>query len=428
MFLSPTQELEDLGNGRKRLTLHPRPVAYFKNGWQRMDSTWQNGDSTFPHQVTAGLMVGTGEVGNRRIYPTRNPNVYIEVGAPYIFQSGRWVRVPFSAPTRSGATLTWSRPQADLRVTHAGHAVKLDIELKNGYVPPNNQFAFPIDLVGLTREGRYLLADSVRVLKLAPPFAYDAANPDADPRPVSWEIKVVNGQSYILFTLPDLTGFTRPVIDPTFTGDATPESCEDTTISQGINGANYGGSTVISAGNATQILRGIIRFDVSALVGKTINSATLRLWCPSESATTDRAVAIHRGLTDFYEGSKDGTAPSAGENASTWNYKNNNGSVAWAGGAGGVAGTEWETTATDTQTITNPNAFYTYTVTADVVAWAGGATNYGWWLIGDNVTNSRKRFSSSDETDPSLRPLLTVEYTEPGGSATAHTLALLGVG
>jgi hypothetical protein len=188
---------------------------------------------------------------------------------------------------------------------------------------------------------------------------------------------------------------------------------------------NYGIDTVIATGRgniASQWKsRSLLQFDISSIpAGSTVSSATLTLVLVSEIDTSDRVIGAHRGLVEWFEGSKNNAAPSAGENASVWGYRNSNGSVAWAGGAGGASGTEFAGTATDSKTITTPGASYDFNVLADVAAWvAGTATNYGWWLINTaEGATSQKNFASSDNATAGNRPRLVIEYTAASGDAT----------
>lgn len=203
----------------------------------------------------------------------------------------------------------------------------------------------------------------------------------------------------------------------------------DTYLFKGEPAWNYGTTGWFTAGGWSapdaHPNKGLIKFDLSAIpAGATILSATLRLGCVLEQSTTDYAVAVHRSLVQWYEGNSAGAVPGAGVNASTWNYRNANGSVAWTGGQGGAAGIEYAAGATDTRTITG-TAFYNFTVTADVQGFINGTyTNHGWWVIGDTPADSAKIFSASDDGTAGNRPRLTVTYTflisgSAGGSATA---------
>lgn len=189
-------------------------------------------------------------------------------------------------------------------------------------------------------------------------------------------------------------------------------------------GGNFGAGAV----TVNEPRRGLLKFDISSLpAGATLNSAILTLFCESESATTDRTVGAHRGLTQWFEGAKNGAAPDASQDGSTWNLRNANGALAW-GAAGGQSGTDYAATATDSKIITVPSTAFDYNVLADVQAWyAATATNYGWWLIctAETVANSLKRFTSSDGATAANWPKLVIDYTEAGGQA-ARTIEIGG--
>jgi len=193
----------------------------------------------------------------------------------------------------------------------------------------------------------------------------------------------------------------------------------DTTIRKDTATFNYGISSyaMINATGAAQA-RGLIKFDLSSIPSNaTISSATLTLYCSSEQTTADVTAKIHRSLVAYFEGAKDGAAPDGGQDGSTWNLRNANGSVAWVGGAGGAAGSDYATDVTVSVSITAPSAFYDFNVLADVQAFvAGTATNLGWWVVHGNESASWKTFSSST-AGAANRPKLVVEYTVPSGSS-----------
>lgn len=200
----------------------------------------------------------------------------------------------------------------------------------------------------------------------------------------------------------------------------------DTSISSGSPAANFGVSVGMSTGKigTTDIRRSQVMF--SNLVGSgvnqvpsgaTINTATLTLYCDLETVTTDYNVGVHRALTQWFEGLKDGVGPSAGEDGSSWNFRNVYGNVTWDGGAGGASGSDWVASATSTTTITETGTTFDWNVKADVQAWVNGtATNYGWWLINvsESTTNSRKRFVTSDGATASQRPKLVIDWSDVG--------------
>lgn len=194
---------------------------------------------------------------------------------------------------------------------------------------------------------------------------------------------------------------------------------KDTYIFQGDPTFNFGANTWFTAGGwaapNNYINKALIQFDLSAIpVGSTITSATLRLYCVLEQSSADANIAVHRGLVDWFEGVSVSAAPGAGVDASVWNNRNANGPVAWAGAAGGVAGTEYASSATATTLITGTGVYFDWNVTVDVTGFVAGTfTNRGWWLIGTIGTDTAKIFRSSDTSTSSLRPELIIVYT-PG--------------
>lgn len=204
-----------------------------------------------------------------------------------------------------------------------------------------------------------------------------------------------------------------------------PLNAEDTYLESGANAdKNYGitASFAVGLGGATD--RALLRISWLSIIpaGSTITSAILSLYCSAETNATDRAVAIHRCLTQWYEGVKNSVTPDGGQNGSTWNHRNQNGDVHW-GAAGGQSGTDYVALATATVTITGPGVTFTWDVTADVQLFVNGTNNYGWFLIGDELNaNSLKTFVSSDSTaagTPGICPSLTVTYTPSNIAPTA---------
>lgn len=203
----------------------------------------------------------------------------------------------------------------------------------------------------------------------------------------------------------------------------------DTRIHEGSPNNNYGarGDNWVGYQASTTEHKILIAFDLSSIPSNAVlSAATLSLYCANEALSTDVDVDVHRSLVEWYEGDANGGAPSG--DGSTWNERNYNGSVAWSGGAGGVAGTEYNATPTDTTTITGAgDAEFTWDVTDDVVGFLNGTyTNYGWWLLVASYVspNLHKIFWMSEWTTASLRPKLTVEYVVPAGSATGAATAV----
>ena len=207
---------------------------------------------------------------------------------------------------------------------------------------------------------------------------------------------------------------------PTLTLQPDETAGIDTYINFGSPTFNYGVSTILMVGQVVnERRRSLLRFDISSIpAGATITSAILRLYCTAESTSTNMDVWASRSLVDWFEGSQNGAAPSGGQDGSTWNLRNANGSVAWAGGAGGAANADWVTTGGftgGTVSITAASTFFDWNVTADVQGfYSGSLTNRGWWVASQSIsTGENKTFASSSHSTALERPQLIIDYTLP---------------
>lgn len=421
MYLDACHEIEDLGGRRRRLIAHPRPVAYRRDGVLRaIVQNWSDsGIAERPHLVTeAPLMVTVAPDGMRRIHPTREDDRYLELGAPYIRVGGVWQKAPLGAPERSAHLLTWTATNANMYVAHGGHFVKLAILLKNGWVPANRQFAFPIGLTGLTRDGGQVYADGVPVMRVRKPTLRDLDDPNGDELTIAHEYVQLSGQWYVLFTLPAaVDAMSRPLVDPTL--DLQPDAAGgvDTYIMEGTaNGTQNTNAYIYVRIQGGSRDRGLLYFDVSSIpAGSTVDSATLYL--------TTAAAPGNSPVCNFYAIA----AANAGWiEASTWNFADGAGaSQRWAGDSGGdggadagcsVSGTDFGATLIGTMSPTVTATEYSSALTTSAVqAWVNGA-NYG--IVMDVTLDYRNvRWCSSDDADAGERPQLVVVYTEAGGAS-----------
>lgn len=412
-YLTANVYQESLGGRRSRHTIR-RGLAYRDgSAWRTSALDWANsGDPDRPHVVTAAaLVVSMSGDGARRLHPTREGDRYVEIGRPYTRDSGSWQPVAFGAAMRTANRISWARPQARLDVWHAGHACKLGIELLGGYVPAGGQIAFPVGMQGLTRSGARILADGVEVAHLRAPWVEDLAGLP-NPRPVVWEFATLAGQAYLVLTLPSLAGMARPYVDPTLSLPTDAVFNVDNFIQSVVGTRNAGISGLIGVVQTPNSLRGMLAPDVSSIpAGSTVDSATLTLVRVLGADTNNVDVSVYRGLTQWFEGLKNEATPDPGQDGSTWNLRNHNGSVAWAGGAGGGSGSDYAAVATAT-TAVGGNGSYNWAVAPDVQAWVDGTANYGWWAFG---VGTYKYMGSSDNATPANRPSLVVEYTEASG-------------
>lgn len=410
-------ERKHLGGGRYRLTLHPKCIAFRDDQGKlcRNECDWEDsGIPGRPHIVTkAPFMVSVADDGMRRIHPTRENDRYFEIGAPYVKIGGVWEQVGFSGASCQGNRITWSKPQADLSVTMGGHFIKMEIELKGGYVPPDGGFAFPVGLTGLTRSGGQIKADGVTVMRLRKPNVYDADNP-MDVRPVAHRFMQIGGQWYVLFTLPDLAGMARPVVDPTLELQPDATAGIDTWLS-GYSGAEDSSSGISVNlmigeldGYVGYITRALIKFDLSSLpTDAVISSATLSLYCGEDYSTNVRTFRVYRQKRAWVEGVNEEPSTSG----ATWNNYEAAGPTAWQT-AGGFGADDCEQTDIGTREFGAAEAtgeFKDFSLTP--ITKAGLDLGNGWMVKADTETDDGYKFDSSDSVTEARRPKLVIEYT-----------------
>lgn len=195
----------------------------------------------------------------------------------------------------------------------------------------------------------------------------------------------------------------------------------DTRILQELPTFNYGTGLLMSTGwSGAAYRRTLIKFDLSALPpGATIQRAAVVMYFEtSGSSALSNNIAFFRSLVEWYEGGKTAAVPDPGTDGSTWNLRNANGSVAWAGGPGGQAGTEWLATPTDSKTIVNTAGPYEWVVTQDVQDFVDGTyPNHGWWILANpestGAANSKVLLPSDIVTNTHRRPYMVIEYIDP---------------
>lgn len=421
-------EREDLGGGHFRHTQHIKPICYADAAdagrLKRIVSNWvDSGIIGRPHLVSASrMMVSVAGDGMRRIHPTREADRYMEIGTPYVKIAGVWRKVGFTGATRTANSITWHRAEANLTITHAGHFIKLDLELLDGYVPEGNLVAFPVGLSGLTRSGTRILAGAETVALLRAPVVTDAANVN-DVRPIAWEFANVGGQPYLVMTLPSLAGMMRPVVDPTLTLQPDAAAGKDTEVNEAAPDTSYATATTIMVywTGAANHRHGMIYWDLSALPpGAGLISAIMTIYTSAAFSTkTMNGNAVLAANAEWSE-------------ACTWNYADGAGaSDRWAGDVGAdggtdagcsVSGTDFNAAAMGSWSFVNGEPRGTPHSSAltleRVMEWMAGQ-NYGMYLRG---VFGHYVFCSSDHATADYRPKLVVEYTlsATGGRPIYH--------
>jgi len=425
-LISTCAELDDLGGGHFRHTAYLKPVAWDKPGigLRRIVSDWMAGDASFPHVVSeAKISVLTAPNGDRRICPVPSDlNAWASISAPYVKVGGVWQQPNLGSFSRSVNLLSAVNPNVNTYIQHCSHYIKAGFLLKGGWRPEDDQFAFRVDLQGLTRSGGVLSYAGRPELIIRPPVVYDLQNPD-DTRSINWIFTQLSGETYILFTLPSLVGMAQPFVDPTFTdgfgGDI--QTYKDTYINSGAATVSYGVNALIQA-NSTGI-KALLEFDLSSIdAAATCNSALFSVYRAvqgSANAYTLTTYSIASGNAAWVEGTSANPAPSG---SPCWNALAADGSggvtTAWAGSAGlATPTTDYETSALGTVNGNRSDAvgteYQTSLTPSRVAGWFGGSnTNYGVLVI---TSAADGNIASSDNTDTTLRPKVVVDWTAAGG-------------
>lgn len=408
---STHSEIDELPGGVIRHTIAIKAIAYRESGILKpLVQDWEDsGNGTTPHIASrAPLRVRTANDGMRRIFPIHGDDSYIELGTPFVKIAGIWTRLAVGQPARAKGRLTWTRPNFNMYIDHGGHFSKLSILLKNGFVPEDSMIAFPVNINGLTRVGNEIQSDGVPVLQLRSLHVEDLDNP-FDIRPITHQFTNLNGQPYMLCTLPSLTGMGRPLIDPTLTLQPNASDGIDALITLRVSDTNFGtisagqvGELNITSGGPDRIL---IKFDVSSIpVAATITSSTLSLYALTDyadNANTSRAFRQKRAWV---------------ETQVTWdNYSTGN---IWQT-AGGFGSNDCEQTDIGSRAFAASealNVFKDWTLSnAGVQGWTSGTfTNNGLLVKTDAELNDAYAFALSDHATAAFRPKLEVVYSAGG--------------
>lgn len=150
----------------------------------------------------------------------------------------------------------------------------------------------------------------------------------------------------------------------------------------------------------------LLQFNISSIPsGSTVTNATLSIYVNGSSASpTTLPTEIHRITESWNETVVNWTS---GESSTLWSTQ------------GGAYSSDIE----NQTNITTDEGWFNFTITALVQGWVNTTyTNNGLILISDGVTNDYKKIYSSDSTDSTVRPKLSVDYTENAApSITAVT-------
>lgn len=194
---------------------------------------------------------------------------------------------------------------------------------------------------------------------------------------------------------------------------------EDAWINSAAPSLNYGAATDLVVGNnggATNYRRALLDFDLSLIpAGSIVNSATLSLYQHAQSDTSTPQLGVYPASRSWTQGAGNGTATGDG---ATWSkYDGVYNWTAAGGDFGAVAGTASAPNSTA--------AWVNISIAGLMQNWVNGTTaNYGVLVKKTNEgvgTNDNKTYYSADNsTNPTLRPMLTVEYVPASGTISLN--------
>ena len=204
---------------------------------------------------------------------------------------------------------------------------------------------------------------------------------------------------------------------------------QDNTLFESATGAlsnGAGDGLFVGTTNNGQTRRALIAFDIAGSVpsGSTINSVSLAMQM-SRTSSGAQTVELHRVSTDWGEGSSDasgggGQGSPAATGDATWIHAFFD-TINWQSAGGDFADTSSATASVD------GSGSYSWgssdAIVADVQAWLDDASsNFGWILIGNEAASpTTKRFDSREHATAENRPMLTIDFTPPGGAQDTNT-------
>ena len=435
--LGKYHETESLGNNQYQTAIGVKPIAFLQStGYKRINPNWQEaGDGRFVVD-NAPFRVLTYSTGERRVYPIRDDfDRWIEIGRPHTKVVTLWQAMDHGALACKDNVLSGSRINTGLDIVHGGHFISWELELKSRpllgvWKPLDNLLTFPYELRGLDFKGDALYADGKPVMRMRSPIVSDLDG-EEDVRPVKWSHQTIDGQRCLLYTLPDISGMKRPVVDPTLELQPDAAAGKDTLISQvGVRADyNYGvNANAMQIGRAadTWIARSLWFMSLSAIPSAaTCSSATLTLTnngnAAQTAAVTLKAYCILAANTGWVEGTKNGDVEAG---SCCWNDHTYQNVQEWAGSAGlSTPNTDYNSSELASHAIGDDVAGTTYDIslaTAQVKNWFGSNdNNHGVFQRAPAETTNGvyAEIAGSDNGTAAERPKLVVVYTLPGAGA-----------
>jgi hypothetical protein len=412
------QAIEDLGQGRGRLVTGGEHSYYLRNGiWRGADysNVDQNagnvGDLATTHLFVKGehaLAVKQGASKTTiRIYPTWDEwGKYVQMSIPLymdVEKSPGQVRIYRQAA------------QALHELLFSDGGLKTQMSISNVSAETKTVYKFGLKLSGLQRVGRKIYDGETLLFSLPTPWIAEVDNELDSRRDVE---ESIDGD-IVTIDLGDLTPFygKNVIVDPSL---PIASSTMDSMLFSGGPDTNYGGSTLIVPATNVPIQRYAIAYDFSALPpGVNVDSSSVEIYQYGKNYDPTGHFLTLARLTkiDWLEMQVTWNSASSGN---AWTNpggdftETNKSSILMDGSVG--LWREWN----DADTIAQTEY---------------GIINNGSWLHVllkfENDTSPplvNARFYSKDYSTPSLRPKMTIEYSEAAGGGGSPLLQASNLG
>lgn len=180
---------------------------------------------------------------------------------------------------------------------------------------------------------------------------------------------------------------------------------------------NFGVSPILRLDSTGKEQAILIQFDVSALAtGAIIRKADLELYAYSGTLEQSGVVRAHNLTVNWVEGVLDDQEPNSGDGVTYWSP---NGGPPWSDAGGDFD----PSPAAETAIPNGTPAWFTWDVTNSLIGWSEDTlANHGLLLRVSSGDLNRREFASSDATDATLRPKLTIEYACACGTPCSDAL------
>lgn len=411
-YISSHVHQDDLGSGRFRNEIRARAVAYRRPGsgvYVPMDTDWKDGLRVEEARIRS-VVGGNADI---TIMPIPGEGAEITIGAPRVMRGGNWQRERLSDIQASRNKIGTQSSNLVYNIHHNGYEVKTEIALRGQFMRSGGRIAFAVDLGGfstrVSKRGIFLSLDGKGAGFLKSPFV--RSGDWSDTVPVAQELATIDGQTYLVYEVPDISHINDPVIDPTYSEQPDEADAEDTWIDQDSPTANRGnhGRVFAQLYSAGRILRTLFRWDLSSIPsGVSVDDATMSLFTVSGSNHTSDMHDVDCFLvlsanTGWTEG------------GATWNTRD--GSNAWEGQNGcGESGTDHNATSMGAFPggASTENEEKQASLTPSHVE-SMIENNHGMIIRGQDESSNTHSYDyaySSNGGTASLLPKMVIDYTE----------------